>query len=257
MRSLFDVLRTSSDCKLSSLNVVAQCLSSRIIFRVLTGPAHLWSVTRSLWFIDAVKTSRQQGQRFVSRSSQSISATWRKCLPIQITQRFHRPTYSITTKPTSPTTLTQKKRLFKRGVKYPNRVRDSSKSATSIMFCGSADGTMLPSYVVYKSEHLWSTWTEVGLPNTRYNRSQSGWFDLHCFSDWFETVFVRSVSRLLGRKVIIGDNLSSHFSEVLSLAAENDISFVCLPPNATHLAQPLDMAFYGPLKRNWHIVIDD
>jgi len=151
-----------------------------------------------------------------------------------------------------------KKCLFKRGVKYPDRVRDSSKSATSIMFCGSADGTMLPSYVVYKSEHLWSTWTEGGPPNTRYNRSQSGWFDLHCFSDWFETVFVRSVSKLSGRKVIIGDNLSSHFSDkVLSLAAENDISFVCLPPNATHLAQPLDVAFYGPLKRSWRIVLDE
>jgi hypothetical protein len=151
-----------------------------------------------------------------------------------------------------------KKCLFKRGVKYPDRLCDSSKSATSIMFCGSADGKMLPSYVVYKSEHLWSTWTEGGPPNTRYNRSHSGWFDLHCFSDWFETVFVRSTSGLSGRKVIIGDNLSSHFSEtVLSLAKDNNISFTCLPPNSTHLAQPLDVAFYGPLKRSWRIVLDE
>ena len=151
-----------------------------------------------------------------------------------------------------------KKCLFKRGVKYPDRVRDSSKSATSIMFCGSADGTMLPSYVVYKSEHLWSTWTEGGPPNTRYNRSYTDWFDSHCFSDWFETVFVRGVSELSGRKVIIGDNLSSHFSEkVLSLAKDNNISFTCLPPNSTHLAQPLDVAFYGPLKRSWRIILDE
>jgi len=148
--------------------------------------------------------------------------------------------------------------FFKREVKYPDRVRDSSKSATSIMFCGSANGTMLPSYVVYKSEHLWSTWTEGGPAHTRYNRSHSGWFDLHCFSDWFETVFVKNVSRLSGRKVIIGDNLSSHFREkVLSLAKENGISFVCMPPNATHLAQPLDVAFYGPLKRSWRVMLDE
>jgi len=97
--------------------------------------------------------------------------------------------------------------LFKRGVKYPDRVRDSSKSATSVVFCGSADGTMLTSYVVYKSEHLWSTWTEGGQSNTRHNRSHSGWFHLHCFSDWFETVFVRSMSGLPGRKVIVGDKV--------------------------------------------------
>jgi hypothetical protein len=69
---------------------------------------------------------------------------------------------------------------------------------------------------------------------------------------------VRSVSGLPGRKVIIGDNLSSHFSEkVLSLAKDNDISFTCLPPNSTHLAQPLDVAFYGPLKRSWRVVLDE
>lgn len=114
------------------------------------------------------------------------------------------------------------------------------------------DGTMLPAYVVYKSEHLWSTWTEGGPPNTRYNHSRSGWFDLHCFADWFETVFIRNVCQLPGRKVVIGDNSSSHFSEkVLRLTKEYDVSFICLPPNFTHLVQPLDTAFYGPMKRQW------
>lgn len=74
-----------------------------------------------------------------------------------------------------------KKCIFKRGVRYPERICDSSKSSTSIMFSGSADGQMLPAYVVYKAENLWSTWTECGPKNTRYNRSKRGWFDLTCF----------------------------------------------------------------------------
>jgi len=69
---------------------------------------------------------------------------------------------------------------------------------------------------------------------------------------------VRSLSGLTGRTVIIGDNLSSHFSEkVLTLAKGNDISFTCLPANATHLAQLLDVAFYGPLKHSWLTVLDE
>jgi len=103
-----------------------------------------------------------------------------------------------------------KKCIFKRGVKYPERVKDSTKSATSIMFCGSASGQMLPAYIVYKAENIWSTWTEGGPKETRYNRSRSGWFDSYCFNDWFETLFVPCAKKLQGKEVLIGDNLSSH-----------------------------------------------
>ena len=48
--------------------------------------------------------------------------------------------------------------------------------------------------------------------------------------------------RLEGRKVVIGDNLSSHLSEeVIASCEEYNISLVFLPPNLTHLCQPLDM----------------
>ena len=41
---------------------------------------------------------------------------------------------------------------------------------------------------------------------------------------------------------MIGDNLSSHISEaVICKCAKYHIKFVCLPPNSTHLSQPLDV----------------
>ena len=64
----------------------------------------------------------------------------------------------------------ESKVITKRGVKYPERIMNSSKSAISLMFCGSATGTFLPPYVVYKSEHLWSKWMEGGPDRIRYNR---------------------------------------------------------------------------------------
>ncbi len=51
------------------------------------------------------------------------------------------------------------KRVFvEKGVKYEEQVRDCSKSIISIMFCGCADGTMLPPYVVYKAGNIYPSW---------------------------------------------------------------------------------------------------
>ncbi len=56
--------------------------------------------------------------------------------------------------------------------------------------------------------------------------------------------------------VITGDNLSSHLSEeVINLCGENDIEFVCFPPNSTHKLQPLDVGFFGPMKKAWRRII--
>lgn len=65
------------------------------------------------------------------------------------------------------------------------------------------------------------------------------------------------VSSKPGRKILIGDNLSSHFSEkVLKTCGELNISFVCLPPKSTHLLQPLDVGFFAPLKKYWREILN-
>ena len=51
---------------------------------------------------------------------------------------------------------------------------------------------------------------------------------------------------------MMGDNLSSHLSgAVIKACNENNISFICLLPNATHILQPLDVAFFAPMKKIW------
>lgn len=82
----------------------------------------------------------------------------------------------------------------------------------------------------------------------------SGWFDNVCFTDWFQTIIVPYCRRTSGVKVLLGDNLSSHFtSDVLNLCPE--IKFKCLPANSTHLMQPLDVAFYAPLKKYCRMIL--
>ena len=147
-----------------------------------------------------------------------------------------------------------KKCLFRRGVKYPKRVQSFSKTAIP----GNADGQMLAPYVVHKADHLWSSWIQRGPENTRYNHTSSGWLYSRTFADWFESVFIDHVRRLEGPKVLIGGNLSRHFkSKVLELAEEHNVRFICLPANSAHILQPLDVAFFGPMKRGWRSSLND
>lgn len=120
----------------------------------------------------------------------------------------------------------QKKVIVKRGRKYPERIIHSSKSATSVMFCGNAAGEVMPPYIVYKAEHMWVSWTQGGPSGARYNRSRSGWFDYVTFEDWFFKIALPRLKRQEGKKLLIGDNLISHFSlKVLQACEENDIAF--------------------------------
>lgn len=148
------------------------------------------------------------------------------------------------------------KSIFRRGVKYPERIVNSTKGCVSLMFSGTADGRCLPPYVVYKAENLYNEWVLNGPTDARYNCTRSGWFDATMFEDYFQTVVLDWAKKLPGTKVVIGDNLSSHLSpEIVRLCEENDIKFVFLPPNSTHLTQPLDIAFFGPLKKEWRKIL--
>ncbi|CAH2088891.1 unnamed protein product [Euphydryas editha] len=93
----------------------------------------------------------------------------------------------------------RRKIISKRGTKYPERVMNSSKSSVSLMMAATADGNLLPPYVVYKAQNLYNTWTENGPPGARYNRTLSA--------------------------------------------------------NSTHLTQPLDVAFFRPMKIAWRNVV--
>lgn len=111
--------------------------------------------------------------------------------------------------------------------------------------------------MVYKASHLYDTWVKNGPEGTRYNRSASGWFDGDCFTDWLETLAVPYLEKKDGKKVLVGDNLSSHLSlKAVQLCKEKNIDFVFLPANSTHLTQPLDVAFFKPLKTAWRQVLE-
>ena len=71
-------------------------------------------------------------------------------------------------------------------------------------------------------------------------------------------VVLEYVQKNPGQYVLFGNNLASHFNvDVVRVAEENDIHFVMLPPNATHILQPLDVAVFSSLKQSWRVILDE
>lgn len=146
--------------------------------------------------------------------------------------------------------------ISKRGCKYPERVMNHSKSCTSVMFSCTGDGELLPPYTVYKALHMYTPWIVGGPKNSRYNRSKSGWFDSNCFEDWLIKIVIPHFKNKPDKKILIGDNLSSHLTITgIQACSRHNIAFVFLPPNSTHLTQPLDVSFFRPLKIAWRHIL--
>lgn len=103
---------------------------------------------------------------------------------------------------------------------------------------------------------MYDSWVIGGPPNSGYNRSKSGWFDSQCFEDWLLEVLIPFLKNEPGKKLIIGDNLSTHLAlEGITMCSKHNIEFVFLPANSTHLMHSLDVAFFRPLKVAWHKIL--
>ena len=75
--------------------------------------------------------------------------------------------------------------LCHRGSKRIGRKIYHLKTAVSLMFSISADGTLLAPMVVYKVQSCYSEWTTGGPVGTIYYATPSSWFDARCFYCWF------------------------------------------------------------------------
>lgn len=149
--------------------------------------------------------------------------------------------------------------VCRRGLNRVERLMEHSHSSTSIMFCGSADGSYLAPFVVYKvqSGNLYSEWIKGGPKGAHYDSTKSGWFDKRTFREWFFSTILPLRAILVGPIAIIGDNLGSHFEiDVIRACQDNDIRFITMPPNSTHLCQPLDLAVFRTVKIEWRSILD-
>ena len=75
---------------------------------------------------------------------------------------------------------------------------------------------------------------------------------------WFEKQFYPAVRHLLetGPVMLFFDGHFSHMSiTLIKRARDLGIHLFCLPPNTTHVLQPLDVGVFGPMEQCWRTIL--
>ena len=128
---------------------------------------------------------------------------------------------------------------------------NSSKSQVTVLACVSATGVAMPPFVIFQRKTMNQELTIGEIPGTLYGCSEKGWINQKLFSHWFENRFIWYIP--LSRPVVLlMDGHSSHFCpNMIRMAAKEKVILFTLPPNTTHLTQPLDKGCFSPLKVAW------
>ncbi|XP_065891572.1 tigger transposable element-derived protein 2-like [Dysidea avara] len=152
------------------------------------------------------------------------------------------------------TAVASKQVLAKKGSKAVYEVGGGSGH------CGSASGRRLPPFTVYKAKHMYDTWKQGGPPGAAYSVSSSGWMEGANFLSWFTKIFLKEVELLLqnGPVILFVDGHHSHINlELINVAREHKVHIMCLPPNLTHILQPMDVGVFRPLKQCYYNILKE
>ena len=147
---------------------------------------------------------------------------------------------------------TSKKILARQGDRSVHEIGGASDHQfITVNVCGNAAGVRLPPFILYKGKHLYSAWTDGGPAGAYYGVSQSGWMEEANYLIWFERQFYPAVHHLLetGPVILFFDGHFSHMSiTLIKKARAFGIHLFCLPPNTTHVLQPLDVGVFGKIQ---------
>ena len=121
-----------------------------------------------------------------------------------------------------------------------------------MLACVNAAGYAIPPLVIYARANLTKLLYQGEIPGTMYALSPgSGWMDGITFYEWFEHHFLEYAPS--GKPLLLLlDGHSSHYNpEFIRFAAQKGVIVFALPPNTTHISQPLDGVCFKALKQCW------
>lgn len=119
----------------------------------------------------------------------------------------------------------------------------------TIISCCSAEGNFLPPVVIFKGVREKQEFRDGLPPGSKvFMNKKSSYISSELFLKWLQEHFVPK--KPPGPTILILDGHASHRNsfDMLDFAEKNEVILICLPSHTTQALQPLDRAFFAPLK---------
>lgn len=163
----------------------------------------------------------------------------------------------------TPLTLNPKpqKVLAKKGCKDVYRITgNNEKENITVLITGNAIGQLAPPLVLFKGKSLPENVAVVGPRDYGYGYADNGYMTSECFYEFITNVFYPWLVKMKIKFPVVMylDGHKSHITLPLSkFCREKEIVLIALYPNATHIIQLLDVAFFKALKVIWSKTYND
>ncbi len=129
-----------------------------------------------------------------------------------------------------------------------------NKENLTILITGNAAGKIAPPLALVSFKKIPSDMAATANPDWSIGKTPNGWMTCQSFFEYVANVFEPYIKGIQKPVILFLDGHRSHISLQLSqFCLEKQIILISLPPNATHIMQPLDVCFFGPLKSSWKV----
>uniref|UniRef100_A0A8C2ZHE7 HTH CENPB-type domain-containing protein n=1 Tax=Cyclopterus lumpus TaxID=8103 RepID=A0A8C2ZHE7_CYCLU len=151
----------------------------------------------------------------------------------------------------------RRKVIVPRGTKHAYRQAQGTRDHITILACLNAGGEDVPPFIIYKGGYPGGPYNKKGVPDALYGKSPAGYIDSELFRKWFVGHFLKFAMKERPLLLLM-DGHQSHLDPELVRAAQREgVILLCLPPHTSHILQPLDVSFFGPLKADFSGVSGD
>lgn len=80
----------------------------------------------------------------------------------------------------------------------------------------------------------------VEVPGTIYGLFKNGWIEYELLDVWFNNHFLHYAPSVRPILLMLDGHSAHYFPDTIQIAAKHQAIIFALPPNTTHISQPLD-----------------
>lgn len=136
----------------------------------------------------------------------------------------------------------------------PHSITSGLKAQITVVACVNAAGWTIPPMVIWDRKTMAADFAAGEVPGTVHAFSSNGWIDKELFDLWFNHLFLKSIPPVRPVLLLMDGHSTHYCPETIKEAAKQQIVMFTLPPNTTHLSQPLDKGCFSALKMKWREV---